>query len=286
MHGRPTKRWAGQVAVLAIGMSIATVSPAATASGTAIAFGGSDGEIWSVQLDGTGLTNLTQDPGWDRDPSYSPDGSTIVFASDRLGVGLDLWLMDRDGSEPRLLLDSPVQDWNPSWSPDGDRIVFTRQTEEGDLEVFDLRIKTGEVRNLSKSPTLDAQPSYTPDGDGVVFMRDYDIWAMTDQGREQTQLTFDGAVNEWPHVSPSGQRIVFHAQKDDGWYDVYSMRIDGTGLRRLTVDEGPDAWPVFGPTGAIAWQRYGILHTMPASGSNERAIDLAGEAYADTLDWG
>ena len=185
-----------------------------------------------------------------------------------------------------MLLDAPVSDWNPSWSPDGRRVAFTRQMEDGDLEVFVLSLCDGVTRDLSNHPGLDAQPSFSPDGNRVVFMRDYDIWSMTADGGDQVQLTVDAAVNEWPHVSPNGRRIVFHAIKDDGWYDVYTMRVDGSDARRLTTDPGPDAWPVFGPTGRIAWQRNGVLHTMTATGLDERGLDLGGIAHADTLSWG
>jgi len=52
---------------------------------------------------------------WDKHPSFSRDGSRIVFWSNRLTGTRQLWIMNVDGSQPRRLLDSPYNDWDPVW---------------------------------------------------------------------------------------------------------------------------------------------------------------------------
>lgn len=66
---------------------------------------GGDLEIYVVDVDGAGLRALTDNDANDYFPNWSPDGSTIVFSSNRSGV-LDIYLMDADGANQRLLVDA------------------------------------------------------------------------------------------------------------------------------------------------------------------------------------
>ncbi|MFC1553490.1 TolB family protein [candidate division KSB1 bacterium] len=89
-----------------------------------------DFEIYTIRPDGTDLKRLTNSPGNDLWPDWSPDGSQIVFTSTRSGSS-DIWVMDSDGSnqtqltyviQPNNLIDS---EYYPRWSPDGSKIMFT-----------------------------------------------------------------------------------------------------------------------------------------------------------------
>ena len=70
------------------------------------------------------MVRLTQHPGHDAHPGWSPDGRRIAFATDRWG-GLEIAVMNADGSDVTRLTESPGLDDYPAWSPDGRRIAFT-----------------------------------------------------------------------------------------------------------------------------------------------------------------
>jgi TolB protein len=93
--------------------------PAWSPGGEWIAFvsteGGND-EIFLIRPDGSDLRRLTTNTWeWDKHPTWSPDGSQIVFWSNRESGRRQLWIMNADGSNPRELLESPYNDWDPIW---------------------------------------------------------------------------------------------------------------------------------------------------------------------------
>jgi WD40-like Beta Propeller Repeat/Bacterial Ig-like domain (group 2) len=104
--------------------------PAWSPDGAKIAFQSNrDGnyEIYVMNVDGSGVARLTNDPGPDAEPAWSPDGSQLAFMRTRAG-SQDIWLMNADGSgETNLTLSATgptVVDASPAWSPDGSQVVF------------------------------------------------------------------------------------------------------------------------------------------------------------------
>jgi Tol biopolymer transport system component len=209
-------------------------------------------EIFVVRSDGTDRRNLTRHPANDWGPDWSPDGSTIVFNSDRGGGGvLSGYLVDPDGSNLRRI---DVDTWleYPSFSPDGTRIAF-----EGALgsnyELFVADLATGATEQLTDSPGHDGWPSWSPDGSAIAFtsVRDdcsiappdqecwvtdeedehHDIWLIDPDGANLRQVTPEfGHFVGW---SPDSRYLVISG------YALYVVRPDGTGRVELRADGIP-----------------------------------------------
>ena len=117
-------------------------------------------QIWTIGADGSNPQLLASEED-NFSPSYSPDGTKIVFASDRDGAFSDVYVMNADGSTPTRLTTTGSGAGTPSFSPDGSRIAFGA-TRNGNDDIYLIHADgTGEVR-LTADPALDVTPRFGP----------------------------------------------------------------------------------------------------------------------------
>ena len=83
-------------------------------------------EIYVMDNHGGNPRNITNNPGADKHPSWSPDGKRIAFTADRNDRewNRQIYVMDADGGNQQNLSNNDSDEWDPSWSPDGKRILF------------------------------------------------------------------------------------------------------------------------------------------------------------------
>lgn len=81
-------------------------------------------EIYALDINGGNVRRITNNSVSDGFPACSPDGTRIVFTSDRYDNNIEIYVMDADGSNVKRLTDNSVYDFCPAWSPDGTKIVF------------------------------------------------------------------------------------------------------------------------------------------------------------------
>jgi TolB protein len=108
---------------------------------------GRNSEIFMMNRDGSDPINVTNHPAFDGYPAWSPDGSKIVFASNREGDArgdFQIYIMEADGSNAIRVVDGGpgIEDARPIWSPDGSRIVFNRQyvADESSMDILILEL--------------------------------------------------------------------------------------------------------------------------------------------------
>jgi Tol biopolymer transport system component len=207
-----------------------------------------DTEIYTVDVDGAGEHQLTNDTFSDYWPTWSPDGSKIAFVSDRGGQA-DVYLMNPDGSGITPLTNSTVGEYQLAWSPDGSKIAFGASGANGP-NIYVMNADGTGVTQLTNTGT-DARPAWSPDGSKIAFESDRngagqrEVYVMDANGRNQTRLTFGGRSMQ-PTWSADGTKIAFTSFPDPvGDVDIYLMNVDGSGIQRLTTAAGFDNWPAF-----------------------------------------
>jgi TolB protein len=129
-----------------------------------------DWEIWAINLDGSGLTNLSNHPGDDRYPAWSPAGDKIAFTTERDGDS-DVWVMNADGSNPINLTNSPGQDRYAMWSRDGARIAFNT-SRDGNDEIYVMNADGSRQTNVTNSPDKEGLADWSPGGERLVLYSD------------------------------------------------------------------------------------------------------------------
>jgi Tol biopolymer transport system component len=145
--------------------------------------------------------------GWD--PTWSPDGMQILFASNMAGAN-QLFVMDANGVNVRRVTDFDSLRGRSDWSPDGAWMV-TYNGQPWKREVFIFRPDFSDLRQLTPEGGNSQGPSFSPDGTWVVFTSYFDHYG------------------------------------DDLGCEIYIIRVDGTDLRRLTDNVYCDYQPRWGP---------------------------------------
>ena len=222
-------------------------------------------EIYTVNLDGSGLTRLTDHPRVDAEPDWSPDGGKIVFFSARDGIINEqgvinnggLYVMKADGSEvTRVYFDEETDDDLPSyprWSPDGARILFSSGPFLGPAKLYVVNADGTGLTALAPTLSNVAGADWSPNGDAIIFsyalVGGSDIYVMNADGSGLTQLTTAG-TNGAPAWSPDGTRIAFVSVRD-GNAEIYVMSANGTNHVRLTSNDASDGRPRWSPDGRM-----------------------------------
>jgi Tol biopolymer transport system component len=211
-------------------------------------------------------------------PSWSPDGTRIVFFSDRDG-NYEIYTMNPDGSEQTRLTENPANDVRPCWSPDGTRIVFGSE-RDGNEEIYIMNSDGSNETRLTENPDADMSPSWSPDGTRIVFVSDrggnQEIYTIKIDGSSLTRLTENPADDRYPSWSPDGLKIAFHSMRD-GNREIYVMNKDGSNQTRLTDNPANDGVPFWSPDGqkiSFITDRDGNreIYVMNTDGSNQTRL--------------
>ena len=251
---------------------------------------GSHVQIYVMDADGSNQTRLTFAFGGDGASDWSPDGTKIAFASNRLDNQEDVWVMDADGSNPIRL--TTQHGSFPAWSPDGSKIAFY-STRDGDAEIYVMDANGLNQTRRTFSVGDDAHPSWSPDGSKIAFSSRRDgnaeIYVMDADGSNQTRLTTTTDATEFlPDWSPDGAKIAFQSDRD-GDFEIYVMNADGSNQTRRTFSTGDDEWAAWSPDGnkiAFHSDRDGDLeiYVMNANGSGQTQL-TANSAFDCCPSW-
>ena len=130
------------------------------------------GDIYLMNADGSNVRRLTEAPGYDGGPFFSPDGERIVWRHfDESGMVADVWTMKVDGSDKRRLTDFKCMSWAPIFHPSGKYLIFTSNKLGFDnFELFLVDADGGhEPVRVTYTPGFDGLPVFSPDGKKLAW---------------------------------------------------------------------------------------------------------------------
>jgi Tol biopolymer transport system component len=186
--------------------------PAWSPDGTMLAFCATKphtfvGKVFTVGVDGMGLTKLSGRGDDDCGPAWSPDGTTIAIESFDQGKG-DIVLLAADGSTREALL-TAGDTRAPDWAPTGAELAFIKgDLFNADLPRTDLYTVNADGSGLARVTDTperwELQPAWSPDGTRIVFSRTKgprlfqfsDLWTIAPDGSAPDRVTFTPKVYE------------------------------------------------------------------------------------------
>lgn len=174
-----------------------------------------EGDIYIMNADGTGKTNITNTASGEWWPDWSPDGTTIAFHVIRQNQPFIIETINTDGTGRSVLLeDDEASFLNPSWSPDGSQIAF-RSNLESEVS-WEICVADADGSNAN---------------------------CLTDVRNNRVDHRF-------PTWSPDGSRLAFDSNRDGNTnaFDIFVMNADGSDLRNITGEsDSPSFFPDWSP---------------------------------------
>src|ERR1051325_6067331 len=236
-------------------------------------------QIYSMNTDGSSLIRLTSNLSNDEHPRWSPNGTKILFQSDRddsVSRTHHVYVMNADGSGQTRLTTDATDDCNAEWSGDGTKIVFQSLRNGSYYQIYTMNADGSGQVNVSNGTAADTQPSWSPNGLKIAFDSERDhvgrssIYVMNANGTNQTRLTFsvDPFMDQGPIWSHDALKLAFVSTRDstiDTWQEtdddggiitksavrinkeIYSMNVDGSNQVRLTNTLENDDAPAWSP---------------------------------------
>ncbi len=218
------------------------------------------------------IVRLTDAPGYDGWPAWSPDRCWIAFTSSRDGDH-EIYVMKADSSELTCLTHDPASDRMPTWSPDGGRIAFV-SNRDGNDEIYVMQQDGSQPVRLTDDPNEDQWPDWSPNGERIAFASrrggNFDIYAMSPDGSQLVNLSNDPAEDTNPKWSPDGQRLAFISDRTD-YPEIHIANPDGSVVEQASTFKY--YWPLarWGLAWAPGGDAFAFASALPG---DEGAYDI------------
>ncbi len=205
------------------------------------------GDLFTVPIGGGDATRLTSDMAFDGQPRFSPDGTRIVFTSDRSG-GQNVWVMSLDGSDTtQITTGATNRTESPDWTPDGNYIVSSKGGFRGGslpklwLNHVDGGAGVALISEPDNLKTIGA--AFSPDGRYIWHARRTGDWTYNAQLPQYQLAVYDRETGEtYTRSSRYGSGVRPTVSPDGRWLVYGTRHEDQTGLRLRDLESGEERW--------------------------------------------
>lgn len=245
-------------------------------------------DLWSMNLDGSELAQLTNDPGSDQYPAISPDGKKIAYSAD-IGGTWQIVVMNWDGTNKQQITSGSGRHGFPTWSFDG-KYIFVEIYVDENWEIFVMDSDGKNLKRLTNNPGIeDWHPCAHPFEYKVVYesgsVDSEETWEVDINGKDVRRISKPGMRYRVPKVTPDGQKILFMGYDGNGMPQTFFMDYNGENVVQLTNLETGAGLPSISPDNKlIAFNSAGSaveIFIMNVDGSSiTQLTNFAGD------DWG
>jgi TolB protein len=230
------------------------------------------GSLWRQKIDSTTAQQITDGPGYDYQPDWSPDGKTVVYASYQEDA-VELWLLELATGKTLQLTSGSAVNVEPRWSPDGTKIVFVSTAYNKRFHLLVADVNNGKLENVRRltGETKSSLPRYyysafdheispvwTRDGQEILFVSNRGqihgtggFWRMKAQpGAEAREIHYE--ETNWrtrPDFSPDGSRMVYSSYLGRNWHQLWLMPANGGDAFPISYGEWDETGARWSPDG-------------------------------------
>ena len=196
-------------------------------------------DLFEADTNGNNLRQLTTEPGYDAEASWSPDGQKIAFASNRSGYSddltdeqravfeknpsawMDIYIMNADGTGVTRLTSEPGYDGGPFFSADGKRLTWRHFSEDGSTaEIWTMNVDGSDQRQLTRMGKMSWAPYFHPTGDYLIFAsnleghRNFELYVVDAAGQhEPVRVTWTDGFDGLPVFTPDGEHVAWTSNR-------------------------------------------------------------------------
>lgn len=258
-------------------------SPVVSPDGSWIAYRALNA-IYIAPSGGGAPKRLIGDQFFNSDPDFSPDGKSLVYASDRLGTA-DLWLRDLTSGKDTVLTSLPGAQTMPRFSPDGGKVAYVDQ----DGALWTLEVATGKVQQVTPALFMPGRPSWSPDGTVIALAAVQPFARRYREGTSQIltvdlrsgRLTYAEPMpftslatrgDDGPLWSPDGRHLAF-VVASTAWVAPVDAAGTMIGAPRQVTHEVTDSLAWQG-SGSLLYLSNGRLRVAGIDGGRVRTVRL------------
>jgi TolB protein len=233
-------------------------------------------QLFTLNIDGSGETQITKDAADHEDPVWSPDGKKLAFVriADNRKI---VTLVNPDGSGAEPITPASHSAIHPSFTPDGKSILYCtdddlRPPAKNESQIYSIDLSTKRVKTLI-SGGVNTFPVMSPDGKSIAFRRivgdmNSEIFVANADGTNPRNLTNHWSFEGWPAWSPDGKTIAYAGNRGNAGYQIFLMNADGSDVRLVAATEGRGTSPKWMPDGR------GLFFTVCRASQERNGCDI------------